>query len=186
MNFEMMLAFHAGPALAGIKPSSMVSCGYEEIEQLQQRLSVMNACMNKKGIILRPIKRLQSRILVLVYRYDKLKEAVFKKENLEYLNSQGYPVNEGLENVLCYLEERLQDSCNFPHEIGIFLGYPLDDVLGFVNNQGKDCLLAGCWKVYSEPEKAQVLFNRYERCRNCLCRKIKQGESIIDVFGCAA
>ncbi len=186
MNFEMMLAFHAGPALAGIKPSNMVSCEYRDIDEMQRCLDETNLYMNKKGIIIRPLKRMRNRMLVLVYRYNKLHETVFKKENFEYLKQAGYPVEEDLNCMLCYLEQRLQNSCTFPHEVGIFLGYPLEDVVGFVENQGKNCKLAGCWKVYGEPEKAQVLFNRYERCRNCICRRIKQGESIIDMFGCAA
>ena len=54
-------------------------------------------------------------------------------------------------------------------------GYPLADVEGFIRNAGQNCLLCGCWKVYSEPEHAQRTFAEYGRCREYLCDKLEQG-----------
>lgn len=42
---------------------------------------------------------------------------------------------------------------NFPHEIGIFLGYPLDDVIGFIEH--KPYYLVGDWKVYQNVNEAK-------------------------------
>ena len=37
---------------------------------------------------------------------------------------------------------------DFPHEIGLLLGYPPEDVSGFIENGGKNFLCSGYWKVY--------------------------------------
>ena len=46
----------------------------------------------------------------------------------------------------------------FPHEIGVLLGYPAEDVKGFVVNEGKNYLYSGYWKVYGDLSEAKQLF----------------------------
>ena len=62
------------------------------------------------------------------------------------------------------LTKRLQIT-DFPHEIGIFLGYPLDDVEGFIKNKGQNFLLNGYWKVYSNKEEKEKIFKAYKKSK---------------------
>ena len=62
--------------------------------------------------------------------------------------------------------------------VGLFLGYPVDDVTGFIQNKGRNYLLCGYWKVYSDENRARRIFSNYDKCRNYLCNKLAQGESI--------
>ena len=79
-------------------------------------------------------------------------------------------MDRGLEEMLDALQLRL--TCGaFPHEIGLFLGYPPEDVEGFRLHRGRDYKLCGCWKVYSDVEGARQCFRRYDRCRAALCRR---------------
>lgn len=55
-------------------------------------------------------------------------------------------------------------SCTFPHEMGFFLGYPYEDVLGFIEHEGRDCLAVGPWKVYAHLDRALATFKRFRRC----------------------
>jgi hypothetical protein len=52
--------------------------------------------------------------------------------------------------------------------VGLFLGYPLDDVLGFIRHEGHGYKLCGVWKVYGDPERAKKQFRQYELCRECM------------------
>ena len=70
-----------------------------------------------------------------------------------------------IDGALRTLRARLKDAKSFPHEIGVFLGYPLADVLGFIENCGKNCLACGCWKVYSDLCFALQTFQRYDKCK---------------------
>lgn len=47
---------------------------------------------------------------------------------------------------------------DFPHEIGLFLGYPLEDVQGFIENRAEGYKCVGCWKVYGDEEYAKQEF----------------------------
>ena len=90
------------------------------------------------------------------------------------MQNYGYAEDMTVPVMLTMLGNRI--SCeSFPHEIGVFLGYPLADVEGFIRNAGQNCLLCGCWKVYSDPESARRTFANYDRCRDILCDKLQQG-----------
>lgn len=186
MELEKVLAFHSGPALAGIKAANLVSCSYEDTPDLENRLQQLNSKMNPKGIILRPLHRLANRLLVLVYRTKCLEAAIRCPQRKEFLEKLGYPVQEGLEEILSYLEFRVKEAEGFPHEIGIFLGYPLVDVVGFVEHKGKNYKCTGHWKVYGNVQATEALFRKYEKCRNCICHHVERGCSLVDIFGCAA
>ena len=66
----------------------------------------------------------------------------------------------------------------FPHEIGLFLGYPLEDVQGFIENCGKNYRLCGCWKVYGDPQAALRCFARYEKCARVYLQCYQNGHSL--------
>ena len=44
---------------------------------------------------------------------------------------------------LMLLDIILEEKGAFPHEIGLLLGYPVEDVLGFIRHQGKNYLYTG-------------------------------------------
>ena len=80
------------------------------------------------------------------------------------------------------LQKRIAEKPEFPHEIGIFLGYPLEDVDGFITHQGENCKLCGCWKVYGNVEQASRTFANYEKCRVFLCAKLSKGCNILQAL----
>ena len=81
-------------------------------------------------------------------------------------------------HAISHLIERLEENGTFPHEIGLFLGYPLDDVIGFIVNKGKNCHCIGCWKVYCNKEEAERTFCKYKKCTDVYNRLWRNGRSI--------
>ena len=72
-----------------------------------------------------------------------------------------------------------------PHEIGVFLGYPLDDVKGFIRHKGRDYTFCGCWKCYGDPQAARRRFERYHRCTAVLRRRYAEGTPITQLIEAA-
>jgi len=70
----------------------------------------------------------------------------------------------------------------FPHEMGLLLGYPVDDVMGFIENRGKNFSHTGYWKVYSNPLEAITLFERYNQAKKIVIKMVSQGVSIRDIL----
>ena len=73
------------------------------------------------------------------------------------------------------LARRVHCGEEFPHEIGVFLDYPLEDVVGYIENRGDRALCAGCWKAYSNADEAQRRFALYRKCREVYLRCYRKG-----------
>ena len=124
-----------------------------------------------------PLRRSENSALIYVYRPGLLRRDLEKSEVGSILESFGYG---GLSTGSCIarLMRRLDAENGFPHEIGCFLGYPPEDVRGFIENGAKGCKLSGCWKVYGSVEKAKKLFASYKKCTEVYCRCYRNGRSI--------
>lgn len=92
----------------------------------------------------------------------------------EFLRSAGY-TNADLDGLLAQLACRLKTQPEFPREIGIFLRYPLRDVVGFIENRGQNFTCCGFWKSYGDPAETQACFDRYRRCIQTYVAMFEQG-----------
>lgn len=68
--------------------------------------------------------------------------------------------------------------CEFPHEIGYFLGYPYNDVREFIAQRGENYKVFGAWKVYTNVEQALATFDAYRACTQYLTFIYQQGCSL--------
>ena len=110
-----------------------------------------------------------------------LPEVLEKEEHQEFLRAYGYEGRE-LPEKLQLLAERYEGyqkrGGEFPHEIGLFLEYPLEDIEGFILHQGKDALECGYWKVYGNVDRAREVFRLYDRLRQTLTALVAAGVSL--------
>ena len=174
---EMLLIEHCAPTLARIKTANLFSCTYSDTKTLIYFLIYWNKNLNPKGVYLRLMKAAGNRALIYVFRKSGLEEDLKDEQVNRYLKKLGYNTD-STEDVLNFLKKRICTQDDFPHEIGFFLGYPPEDVVGFIENNGKNFKFCGCWKVYSDVERAQRLFTQYEHCTNIYLRQYAQGKAI--------
>lgn len=131
----------------------------------------------------------KGRCLVFFYRREEFAAYLNRKEVREFLEYYGYEIST-VDQVLQRLSARVcQYSCNtdcFPHEIGAFLDYPIDDVRCFIEQGGKGCLMTGYWKVYNNPEKAQMTFLAYDKAKTSAINEFLVGKTIQDIVNKAA
>ncbi len=130
-----------------------------------------------KGVSVEILRRKEDRVLVYVYRYKRLDQDLHKPGVADFLRTCGYE-KITVEYALGFLKERIDKANGFPHEIGLFLSYPLGDVIGFIENQGQNCKCVGCWKVYCDECEARKTFARFDKCRQVYQRLFQQGRSL--------
>ncbi len=176
MKFDRMLAFHSAPTLLGVKCANLFA-----VDQNDYRLCELeNYFLTKKelcGAKIRFLCRCSRRVLAFVYHEQLLSMWLSERKTAEFLSEYGYAERTTIDEKLSLLESRL--SCgSFPHEIGVFLGYPINDVRGFIENRGENYIFCGFYKVYSDPEKAKRTFQKYVECRDYLCDKVSHGVSL--------
>ena len=142
---EELLAYHCAPAFAGIKPANIVSCSKAKYGSLHRDIETLNRQLNPKDIFIRILCECERRALVMVYRKSILTSHLQTECNKTFLSRYGYPQDGTLSDYLEILSKRL-DCESFPHEIGVFLGYPLYDIDCFRQHRDEGCLLVGEWK----------------------------------------
>ena len=95
--------------------------------------------------------------------------------------NRGFRTNLSPDAALERLSQRLCTQDAFPHEIGLFLSYPLGDVQGFIDNGGAHYKCSGCWKVYCNECETAKLFAKYQKCRGVYWRLFSGGRSILQL-----
>ncbi|MBQ9448874.1 MAG: DUF3793 family protein [Acholeplasmatales bacterium] len=166
-TLEKLLAIHSSPALCGIKPSNLISIDFDE--SIYEELEELNRKHPKLCFYI--LKKENDKLLILVYRKNVFEKTLSNDECVNYLNDIGYDVS-SIDNMLEDLKNRLYKD-EFPHEIGVFLGYDLDDIKSFV--EGEKCIYVGYWKVYSNLDEKLKIFNKYTRCRDCVMNLVNKG-----------
>lgn len=173
---DEMVIRHCAPTLASIKTGSLFSCPCESEEDVLRGVRELNRRLCCKGLCTLLLRRRNGACLVYVYRPRKLAQDLKDEYARSILAEMDYPSGNP-DGCLKRLWERLRTSEEFPHEIGLFLGYPPEDVAGFIRKR-EDAKCVGCWKVYSDVERAQRLFTQYEHCTNIYLRQYAQGKAI--------
>ena len=181
-SFDLLLAEHSAPVLAGLKTANLISCRKEWYPNLPEMLTVYQKAFASRGVCFRILCSCDYRFLLLVYRPNRLLQDLGSPEARELLQRYEYPMYEGLDALLDHLSKRTLDQKSFPHEIGLFLGYPIEDVRGFIEQRGKECKLIGYWKVYGDVQAARRLFRRFDRCRDIARGYVERGMTILELF----
>lgn len=172
-----LLIRHCSPTLAGIKTGNIFSCLCPCRKELLKDLSRLNRLLASKGVRVLPLRICGGRALIYVYRPGSLKSDFEDSRARALLIKYGYsPEKPG--SCISRLMRRLRSSKDFPHEIGLFLSYPPEDVLGFITNGACGHKCSGCWKVYGDEDKAEATFRRYSTCTKSYFRQWQQGKSI--------
>ena len=114
----------------------MFTYEFETDVELLDEVKNCNLELRNKGITVSVMKRNGNRALIYVYRKARLLKTFMDIHVVKFL------------------------------EIGVFLGYPLGDVIGFIENSGRNCKCCGCWKVYCDECQARKTFAQYKKCTN--------------------
>ena len=177
---EGRIVEQCAPTLAGIKCGSLFRTE-SDIEEFASEVELLNRSLNPLGVIVTTFRPSGCGTLVYVYRKDLLSQISDSDErSLPLLSELGYDVTTTESMVDC-LKENVESIGCVPHEIGLFLGYPFDDVKGFMENKGKSPKCMGCWKVYGSVEKANYLFDTFRSCRKKMSELYQSGISIIEL-----
>ncbi len=178
---EELVVLHCSPTMAGIKTASLFTCPLEDKAEMVESLKKLNAKLVPKGVRIIPIKYMEHRVLVYMYRPERLNKDLKHPVTRRILQGMGYPVTD-VTQCVAMLKERVNLESTFPHEIGLFLGYPPDDVKAFIENQARDAILVGTWKVYHNEEDARRTFAKFETCTKTYCeyfRRFQQFDKLI-------
>ena len=179
---EEILVRQGAPTLAGIKTGSLFPCPCEDKEALFADIRRLNRLLVPKGLCLLPIRFLKGQVLLYLYRPSELRRDLEDEQAAEILHHAGY--NSGhCGRCIANLIRRFREGGEFPHEVGLFLSYPPEDVKGFIDHRACNFKCAGLWKVYGDEKKARELFARFKKCTEIYCALWEAGAGIEQLAG---
>ena len=175
-TFEAVLVRQCAPTLAGMKPGSIFCFNHSPLEVSRQKVCQWNKQLAPFGLTVQILLERpgSGSVIVFVYRHDCLEQMLSDDAYQRFLAEAGYE-RTNLDGLLEQLAQRLRTQPEFPHEIGVFLGYPLRDVIGFIENHGRNFTCCGFWKSYGDPAEMQVCFACYRRCIQSYVAMFEQG-----------
>ena len=182
VRMALLLAIHCAPILSGSKAANIMTVTVHEFDRIGYLLQ-------GTGIRYRFLKTKGDKGILYLYREKRLRQYLEQEEIQEFLSEYGYDeVN--IAKMLNLLSKRIrmyndQDAV-FPHEIGVFLEYPLGDVKGFLANEGKNFMYSGYWKVYQDLQGAVRRFTQYDMERELTIQALMQGKTIRGIALAAA
>lgn len=174
---EELIVRHGAPTLAGLKTGSLFSCPFAGEQAMQRCLRCWNHALAPKGLRAVPLRWQNGRALVYLYRPTHLARDLQHPQAQALLAPRGYCCAEPT-RCLARLMQRLRAEEEFPHEIGLFLSYPPEDVAGFIESPRCGFKCIGCWKVYGDARAARKTFGRYRRCTEIYCARYARGDSL--------
>lgn len=170
---EELIVRHCAPTLANLKTGSLFVCPITDRPSFFSSLRSLNELLVPKGLRALPLRIREYSALVYLYRPSRLKKDLEDPAAIKILQDHGYSC---YGKCLPKLIERIRASEEFPHEIGLFLGYPPEDVQGFLEH--RPCKCSGCWKVYGDENKAKKTFDLYKKCERVYCQQLARGIDI--------
>ncbi len=192
------------PTLGSLKPAGMFShahvhavgcaaCGERAfeaapVEMVARSFLELGRRLQPLGVCVTPLARRDESTLTLVWRPDLLAACCGAEPVASLLEVEGYDVRDPRQCVR-HLGARMRafdahphdgraGFARFPHEVGLLLGYPLEDVVGFVRHRGRGARARGGWAVYSDVDRARRLSRLYEDCTARSLERYLLGEPI--------
>ena len=175
---ETKMALQCAPVITGIKISNLLIVSSHDEEAVR-------IILRKTGLVYYRLLRQDNKITFLIFRIYQLAAYLQEPEVHRILKANGYEdlsLGGILRTFQCRYETYMNHGEGFPHEIGLLLGYPIEDVNGFIEQKGKNYLYSGYWKVYRDVEAKKKVFAQYENAKEELILLLANGYDIHSII----
>lgn len=172
-RLEFQVVMQCAPVLKNVKASNLLTVkagGWQKIREQLRKSRIICILLYADG----------EREVVFCYRYERLESHLQRPEVRRFLWNCGYEQEQyDVASVMKRLRRRYQQYAGtdkeFPHELGVLLEYPVEDVEGFIANGGQGCLVSGYWKVYWDVAGALQRFRVYDEARERALGELMSG-----------
>ncbi len=191
-----LLANLCMPTLTKLKPASLIHIDKKQIFDRVQFLWRIHYEIEVFHCKVAILYENNDSMVLFIYQKELLAGVIQSSENQDFLKRYGYSAMKNSTGQVISLlklryheysmrsleEGQKRNAQMYPHEIGIFLGYPVRDVEDFIRFQGKYYLASGPWKVYHDDTKALATFEEYRKVRDMAIRGILAGKQLRDLW----
>lgn len=171
---------YLAPTLCGIKPANLFTLSLSDYASINLTKWIFTLKKNQLSLV--SIKSSINRIMIFSYDFVWIRKILSDAFIQAYLIGKGYSNPSDTSQTLKELFLRLENQKGFPHEVGLFLGYPIEDVIGFEENEGRNCKCCSYWKSYSDPSIAKSCCAQYKWCSEMCKQWFVEGLSVPQII----
>ncbi|TCO78651.1 DUF3793 family protein [Marinisporobacter balticus] len=164
-DFIKWLVQLLGPVLLGAKPAEILSFQNHDKALYEKMNKIQDSFKNCKKISYKIFHFNHRSTKVFFYNTVSLDTVLSDYQNAKFLSSMGYPKNYSLDHYIDHMIHKMMHG-TIPDEIGIFLGYPLKDVLGFMGHPSLKLTKINGWRVYGDATLSDKKYNEFINAKN--------------------
>ncbi|QXM06859.1 DUF3793 family protein [Crassaminicella indica] len=164
-NFIKWLVQILGPVILGAKPSELLSFPNNDKAFDEKIHKIHYYFRNCKKISYKIFPFSHQSTKVFFYQTKSLEAVLKDPRNARFLKSIGYPKVYNLEDYLNHMIDKIMQG-TMPDEIGLFLGYPLKDVIGFMGHPSLRLTKVNGWRVYGDATLSDQTYNEFLKAKN--------------------
>ncbi|KMT21760.1 DUF3793 family protein [Clostridium cylindrosporum] len=177
---ENFLTYSTSLVIAGIKPAVTIALSEQNKKLFKSWKHFGRDFVDKLSLNYIELRNTSKSTILMIYDKDVLQKRLTKESVQQFLIELGYPKTLDIHSYINKLKLRYE-KYHCPHELGLFLGIPIEDVKDFMNCTPKECLLCGYWKVYNNLHEAKNTFDKYDMIKEYTIQSILQGKLSHDV-----
>nr|WP_297934189.1 DUF3793 family protein [uncultured Lachnoclostridium sp.] len=167
---QYILANCAAPVLAKKKPAGLMTVWKHHLHNFDMNEYIQTGALSYRNDSSMEIL-LETKLYYLLFCYQE-EQLVYELENIKNSDMLSeYTSLTKIQDKIDLLKEKMHTywaiGSDFPHEVGLFLGYPVWDVKGFIEHKGQQYKLCGYWKVYDDVPGALCKFEEYDWIKKC-------------------
>lgn len=176
------LMLECSETLTGIKPANLVSivnrirpCGRNLYQVWQAEKDELAGIITQ--LRFKVLQTTERAVLVFCYNPTQLERHLSHSGIRVLLEKAGYNAALPSGELLEELARRVAASDQFPHEIGLFIGYPAKDVAAFMGLVKLPFTCQGPWKIFGNPEKSLCLARTFQQSRQVMINQLSNCNS---------
>jgi len=169
-GFEKWIVQLLGPVLLGEKPAEIISFPKKDSLELMRIKDIFSKCNKasyKEFVAFNGCKKIR------FYNNKLLDSTLLDLRNLVFLKKLGYGEEYSLDNYLGHLINKIEED-SIPHEIGVFLGYPLKDVIGFMGHPSLKLTKINGWNVYGDSRLSDEKYVKFNNAKQQIRRMLEK------------
>lgn len=174
--FEKSIAYHASLVHLGLRPAVLINFSATEKSFAKLWCQHAKKVLAQYQLQAKILGVRQSKLFILFYDEKRLTELLADQEVRKWLHDFAqYNLQDSPEEILKRFTMRFREhTC--PDEMGVFLGYPLEDVQSYIEKGGDGFAYCGYWKVYHNLEQCLQRFREYDQAKLMMANRLLKSD----------
>ena len=171
-GMRLLAAQQCAPVMFGVKPANLLVID-------KSYAKVLKSLIVSTGLRARCFDHTTDRQVWYLFDEKALGALLADPAGRSFIRDYGYDETMTMDEILSLTARRFRSyklgQADFPHELGVLLGYPVGDVKGFIENKGQNFLCCGYWKVYDNEQQARETFKKYDLVKKIALYMVRAG-----------